>query len=659
MRIVIDLQGAQTASRFRGIGRYTMALTRGILRNAGDHEVWLVLNGALDESVAAIRAGFADLVPRERIRVFESPGRVAEMDSRAAPRCRAAEMILEQFIALLEPDVVLVTSLFEGYVDDAIGSVGTFIDGARTAVILYDLIPLLNQDVYLGSPTQRQYYMRKIESLKRAGRLLAISDYAREEAVTALGLAPDRIVAISTAVDESFVPAEPTADALEALRQRFGITRPFIMCAPGGYDARKNLHGLITAYSLLPADLRAGHHLLIASRLTDHDRLQLEKRAQSNGLATNELILTGYVSDDMLIALYGAAALFVFPSLHEGFGLPALEAMACGTPVIGSNSTSIPEVIGLDEAMFDPRRPEAIAAKIAEVLNDPAFGARLRTHGRKQAAKFSWDNTAQRALRALESLAATSAPVMPREREALLRALADVPDLAADDATLLALASNLATLPNPAVSRQLLVDVSGMVDAQTGSPAPPRTPICEKVLELLRASPTGIQAVPVFLSVQGGVWHYRYARRYANALLGIDADTVDPVADLRTGDMLYCTCADRHALEAAVEDGLFDHLYRNGVALNLAVDDMVCVPGQEDTRCGNVPTWVGGLFALADRLICGSDTVAAAVGQFCARRSISTRPRIVQPDAGNVGNTDGDDPAWLAIKALSRARATA
>jgi len=484
MRIVIDLQGAQTASRFRGIGRYTMALTRGILRHAGDHEVWLVLNGALDESVAAIRAGFAGLVPRERIRVFEPPGRVAEMDSRAAPRCRAAEMIREQFIALLEPDVVLVTSLFEGYVDDAIGSVGTFIDGARTAVILYDLIPLLNQDHYLGSPAQRQCYMRKIESLKRAGCLLAISDYAREEAISALDLAPDRIVAISTAVDESFVPAEPTADALDALRGRFGITRPFVMCAPGGYDSRKNLPGLITAYGLLPADVRAGHQLLIASRLTDHDRLQLEQHAQSNGLAANELILTGYVSDDMLIALYSAAALFVFPSLHEGFGLPALEAMACGTPVIGSNSTSIPEVIGLEEAMFDPRRPEAIAAKMAEVLGDPAFGARLRTHGRTQAAKFSWDNTARRALRALEALAGTGAPVRPRAREALLQALAGMPDLAADDTTLLALASSLASPPNPAAPRQLLIDVSAVNDAQP-----------------LR----GMQAVPACLSAHGGV----------------------------------------------------------------------------------------------------------------------------------------------------------
>jgi hypothetical protein len=347
----------------------------------------------------------------------------------------------------------------------------------------------------------------------------------------------------------------------------------------------------------LPADLRAGHQLLIASRLTDHDRVQLEKHAQSNGLAANELILTGYVSDDMLIALYSAAALFVFPSLHEGFGLPALEAMACGTPVIGSNSTSIPEVIGLEEAMFDPRRPEAIAAKMAEVLGDPAFGARLRTHGRTQAARFSWDNTARRALRALEALAATGAPVRPRAREALLQALAGMPDLAADDATLLALASSLASLPNPAAPRQLLIDVGGVNDAGP-------------VRELLQAAPAGMQVVPVFLSAQGGVWHYRHA----NALPGTGAEPVAGpvadmrvadvrvadvrvadvrVADMRTGDILVCPCADRQALEAAVEDGLFDHLHRNGIALHIAVDDL---------PSADMPAWMGRLVALADKV---------------------------------------------------------
>nr|WP_229258917.1 glycosyltransferase [Duganella flavida] len=199
------------------------------------------------------------------------------------------------------------------------------------------------------------------------------------------------------------------------------------MYAPGGFDARKNIDGLVTAFSLLPADVRARHQLLIASKFDQNERRKLEAHAQQCGLGADELILTGYVDNDTLIALYRAAALFIFPSKHEGFGLPALEAMACGALVIGADNTSIPEVIGCEEALFNAAEPAAIAAKIAEVLSDDALRARLRAHGREQAKKFSWDHSAQRALRALEAehaarstAAQAAAPLATKPRIALV-----------------------------------------------------------------------------------------------------------------------------------------------------------------------------------------------------------------------------------------------
>lgn len=403
MRIVIDLQGAQSESRFRGIGRYSLALALGVARNAGPHEVWLLLNAALGESIEDLRRAFAGLVPAERIRLFDGPLPAAELHEDNSARARAGELLREHAIAQLRPDAVLVTSLFEGYVDDAVVSAGRLGDGADTAVVLYDLIPFLNPQAYLAQPTQRAYYERKIASLRRAGLLLAISDYSRQEAIDALHLPPERVVSISTAVDERFQPAAPEPGALAALRARFGLTREILMYAPGGFDARKNIDGLITAYSLLPAPLRARHQLLIASKIGERDRQALERHARQHGLADDELVLTGYVSDDTLIELYRACALFIFPSLHEGFGLPALEAMACGALVIGADNTSIPEVIGCAEALFDASAPAAIAAKISAVLDDAALRERLRAHGRQQAARFSWDRSAQRALRALEA----------------------------------------------------------------------------------------------------------------------------------------------------------------------------------------------------------------------------------------------------------------
>ncbi|WP_167220725.1 glycosyltransferase [Massilia rubra] len=422
MRIVIDLQGAQSESRFRGIGRYSLALALGVARNAGEHEIWLVLNGALGASIIDLRRSFAGLVPPERIRVFDIAGPVAEIDAGNSPRARAAELTREHYIAQLRPDAVLVTSLFEGFVDDAVVSVGAFAGAARTAVVLYDLIPFLNPEAYLGSAIQRAYYERKIASLRSAGLLLAISDYSRQEAIDALALAPDSVHAISTAVDDTFcTDAAQTPEQVAELRARFGIKRGLLMYAPGGFDARKNIDGLITAYCLLPPALRDSHQLLIASKLGERDRADLLAHAAKRGMEKDHLILTGYVSDADLIRLYQITDLFIFPSRHEGFGLPALEAMACGAIVIGANNTSIPEVVGCEEALFDADRPQSIAEKIGQVLQDPAMRERLRAHGRAQAKRFSWDESARKALRAIERRFGAAQPV------ALADAVANAP----------------------------------------------------------------------------------------------------------------------------------------------------------------------------------------------------------------------------------------
>lgn len=534
MRILIDLQGAQSESRFRGIGRYSLALAKGIARNAKGHEVWLVLNGALQDSIMDLRRAFAGLVRPERIRVFDIPVPVAEINAANVPRCRAAEMLREQFIAQLAPDTILITSLFEGYIDDAVVSAGRFVSAANTAVVLYDLIPFLNPIAYLGTAEQRQHYAGKIESLRAAGLLLAISDYTRQEAIDALGLNPERVVAISTAVDEGFHPA-PASGALTALQARCAITRSAILYAPGGFDARKNIDGLISAYSLLPTTLRACHQLVIASKLGDHERRVMNEHAARQGLAQDELVLTGYVSDAELIDLYRSAALFVFPSKHEGFGLPALEAMASGAIVIGADNTSIPEVIGCAEALFNALEPASIAAKISEVLGSPALQERLRAHGRIQTARFSWDATAQKALRALEAhhahlLALPAAPLVAG-KAGLLRAIVNVPGLPRIPAYLRELAHCLAHMPEPERSRQLLVDVSAAFEA--GAESATATMLQHHLHALMTAPPTGLRVTPVVLSGAGVHAHYRYAS------LGKGAGAPDAAIDFGHSDLLY------------------------------------------------------------------------------------------------------------------------
>ncbi|SFA85209.1 Glycosyltransferase involved in cell wall bisynthesis [Azotobacter beijerinckii] len=171
----------------------------------------------------------------------------------------------------------------------------------------------------------------------------------------------------------------------------------------GGIDHRKNIEGLIRAYAKLPVSSRETHQLAIVCSIRSEDRTRLERLAKQHGLAPNELVLTGFVPEEDLVALYNLCKVFVFPSWHEGFGLPALEAMACGRAVIGANTSSLPEVIGCDEALFDPLDDDSIAKKLEQVLTDEGFRQALERHGIEQAKNFSWDKSAKLAIRALEA----------------------------------------------------------------------------------------------------------------------------------------------------------------------------------------------------------------------------------------------------------------
>jgi glycosyltransferase involved in cell wall biosynthesis len=402
LKLLIDLQGAQTESRFRGIGRYSTSLAQAMARNAGEHEVWVAVNGTLGDGIQEIRQALDGLIPAERIQAFDGLPRIGWPDPANTWRRNAAELAREAFIAALRPDVVHVSSLFEGSQDCAVSSIGKLEGGPLTAVTLYDLIPLLNEETYLTSEWTRNWYMDKVASLQRADLLLSISGHAREEALQALPLDPDSVVNMSSAISPHFVPRPVGTIERDLLDARFGIVGPYIMYS-GAMEPRKNADRLLQAFSLLEPDLRESTQLVIAGKVAPHDMVRFCALADELGVS-GQVKYTGYITDDELILLYSAAAVYVFPSLHEGFGLPALEAMACGAPTIGSATTSVPEVIGRKDALFDPSDATAIAASIRRVLVDVEFARSLREHAPKQAARFSWDATAKTAIAAFERL---------------------------------------------------------------------------------------------------------------------------------------------------------------------------------------------------------------------------------------------------------------
>lgn len=406
MRIVIDMQGAQAANRERGIGRYTMAFAKAVTRNRGEHEVILALSGLFPETIEPIRAAFDGLLPQENIRVWHAPGPVAFVDSANQWRRQSAKLIREAFLASLKPDIVHIGSLFEGLVDDAVTSIGSLSRTVPTAVTLYDLIPYIHRSPYLDNPSVAKWYLEKIESLRRADLWLAISESSRQEGINHLGLPDEWVVNVSTDANVYFHRLELSAEEELSLRSRYGLNRPFIMYT-GGIDHRKNIEGLIRAFSRLPIEMRQAYQLAIVCSAHPESRLALEQLAKKQGLSENDVVLTGFVPEEDLRALYNLCTLFVFPSWHEGFGLPALEAMRCGAPVIGANTSSLPEVIGWEQALFDPYSDDDIAKTIAHALSDENFRDALIRNAERQSAKFSWDETAKRAISAMERLHST------------------------------------------------------------------------------------------------------------------------------------------------------------------------------------------------------------------------------------------------------------
>jgi O-antigen biosynthesis alpha-1,2-mannosyltransferase len=408
MRIVIDLQGAQTESRLRGIGRYSISLVRAILEESRQrHDIWLFANSSLPGLVGELKEKLGASAGNARWIIFQGPTNVAgDSVGREFVR-RSAEKSREYLIASVQPDVVLITSLFEGgYQSDAIGTVRIYDQKTAVVTILYDLIPLQNPDKYLGSAWPRKWYEEKFANLKRAQKLLAISEFSRVEGINLGKFAADSIVNISTAHDQALFNPENAAKFAVQTRHELNISSRIILYN-GAVEERKNIRSLIEAFSRLPAKVKEACTLVIAGKGHDIENASIDECIERFSVR-NLVRRVGWISDNELVGLMGASDVFVFPSLQEGFGLPALEAMACGLATIASNTTSLPEVIGNSRALFDPNNIAEQSNLLCKVLSDDTFRRNLEVTGLQQSENFSWKKSAQIALESMSQFSLSS-----------------------------------------------------------------------------------------------------------------------------------------------------------------------------------------------------------------------------------------------------------
>lgn len=272
-----------------------------------------------------------------------------------------------------------------------------------TIVTIHDLIPLLLPE-YRGGPQVRLYTALVSRAARRAARVLTDSHASRRDIVTYLRLQENKVHTIHLAAGEQYTPT-PAADET-AIRARYGLPDRYMLHF-GGFDIRKNVAATIDAYRRAVEGIGETCPLVVAGQLPEQDipfapdprRLAREQR-----LDEQHVHFIGYVEDVDAPAVYRGATALIFPSRYEGFGLPPLEAMACGTPVVGSNTSSIPEIVGDGGLLLPPDDVEGMARALVRLATDDGLYIDMSSRALAQAAKFTWEHTAQETLAAYRNV---------------------------------------------------------------------------------------------------------------------------------------------------------------------------------------------------------------------------------------------------------------
>ncbi len=293
------------------------------------------------------------------------------------------------------------------------GNIGPFIFKAisptrkgRTIQTLFDIIPLLHPETYERSVRMAFKYLLPM-ALHNADIILAISESARQDAVKKLGIESSKILITHPAPNEQFriLTNKQLSAARKFLKHKYSIASRYILYA-GSLESKKNVQTLVRAYSLLKKKGIEQKLVLVGKKGYRNEEIFAEIKRQ--GLE-KDIIWLGYtpLSPD-LVYIYNCADVFVFPSVYEGFGMPVIESMACGCPVITSNRGSLPEVAGNAAIILDAYDTEGFARAIHKVLNDKKFAAAMAKKGLANAKRFSWKKSAEKTIKAYESYLRTS-----------------------------------------------------------------------------------------------------------------------------------------------------------------------------------------------------------------------------------------------------------
>jgi glycosyltransferase involved in cell wall biosynthesis len=382
-RVVID--GLPLQVRSAGIAMYTAALVRALAQQQSDTE--FVLFGLSDAGRTLLRA-----VPAQWD-VGRFPANVSWTKSILYPAITGFP---------LPGPPLLPLELVAGKVDlyHATNYAVPRTRRAPVVVTVHDLTLLRQPE--LGTPALRRLVGRLRRSVSRAARVIADSEATRRDVIELLGVSPDKARVVHLGCDESFGPGD-ARESRARVAERFAIEAPYILHV-GTIEPRKNLERLLEAFSRACVAAGTAHRLVLAgAQGWGYESVLAKIRTER---LEDAVTLTGTVSPEDLVHLYRGADLFAYPSLYEGFGLPVVEAMACGTPVVTADVASLPEIAGDAALLVDPRDVAALADAIARGIGDSALRERLRADGLERARAFTWERCARETLAVYEEVLA-------------------------------------------------------------------------------------------------------------------------------------------------------------------------------------------------------------------------------------------------------------
>lgn len=255
--------------------------------------------------------------------------------------------------------------------------------------------------------TRSEYIRQKLlipYAAKKASAIFTVSENAKKDIINIYHISEDKIIVTDNAVNDRFRKLDASDLHEEELRGKYGIGPGQYILTVGNLQPRKNLPRLIEAFRKFSIKQRDYKLVIVGKKAWMYE--DILKSAFQNDTVKDRIILTDYVTDEDLVRLYNAAQCFIYPSFFEGFGIPPLEAMACGVPVIVSNASSLPEVVGEAGVYFDPFSTDDIAAAIEKTVSDEQLRAQLMSAGFERAKRFSWTKSAQKVVETYESVVA-------------------------------------------------------------------------------------------------------------------------------------------------------------------------------------------------------------------------------------------------------------